>query len=740
MSARNKLSESEIEYILKDIPYPPGVGKSAREAARSHLIEMIRSALRELKRIPEPEALETFKAMLIEIIYLSFIQEGENVGTSSATSLAAPMTQFTLNTFHFVGVQSGNAITFQKIRSYMTGSKKNKEPQMNIYFRHIGMVDDLHEVFHYGTYEFILSLRGEFEQTTIKDLALSTEILEGNKIPGLRETIELHASIYKNKFIGWEERFKANRVLVITLDTYRMFTHRISMEMIAKAIEGPDDKTDALACVWKSQLSGEIYVLVDESLSFHRPYLQQVDAILHFLHLYVKGQFPKWIVSGIKDIISIEPIRVDIMKGIEKIEKESQDIYRIYTSNYKTRWLGISLGDLMKLANAANLEILFSDERKLPSREEKKGLYIRVKYQGKNLLTYLKDAVKRVRDLYDKKEKMTEDDLELYEASQFYYMQTSGANMDEIIWRDDVDLYRCTSNHSHEIFEMRGIDATKFYLTMRFQQTLEGVGTYVNKCHTAIVFDLLSSLGSLGSLSFAGLIRRGVPVLSLASHERAHDVFGNSATFGEKESIQGVSEAMYTGGFSKNSGTGSVFIRENFETLKYRQASIPLAEEAEGDVDLENLLEDTKASEKWNDLEQSVVLTNVAKMKIENLRRLILKPETGVVVTTVKGTQAIVQDILQVHSISSLKGIALKFNTSGMPLASSLTSFSPTEVAMSPEIPQRILDLGLPIPPRRGYQVPLLPPLVLSQIEKPQLPSPSSFLIDVDKFKKKMIK
>lgn len=810
------LEPKDIESIINDIPNPPGIGKSAVEAARNVLVALVRRKLKEERLLNDPRAFQMYKDLLLKYIYTSFIEGGENVGTSSATSLAAPMTQMSLKTFHFIGTQSGTAISFQKIRSHLTGSKQNKDPQMNVYFKTSDPVTDLHDVVHYGTYDFIISMRSQFEQTTVKDLVVSSEIVQGSSISDLQYLVSIHSAIFQRKFINASTRFPLKYVLVLHLNTYRMYTHNITMGMMARGIEGPETEVgvDALVCVWRSQFEGIMYVIVDESRSYNKEAkeaIEAVDAIVHFLHLYVKGQFPKWLVSGIANITAIEPIRIDILDGISEVVKQSEGTFRVYTTHYHTRWVGISLYDIAQLCSIMGMDLveinrtelyivvtarleydqvvqMFLDSKISSVKETVKksaeeqlfldifdgavmgrdtngvsvisvnksanvtmndilrirsiidfevtgissdGSVIAINFTAKNFMRVLRELVSVARIKFDNKQPITEFETVLYNTSQYYYMLTIGSNMDEIIWRDDVDLYRCTSNFSHEVQKLRGIDATKFYLTMRFQQTLDSVGPYVNKAHTALVFDLNTNLGTINSLSFAGLNRRRIPPLSLASHEQAHKVFGNSAIFGETEYILGVSEAMYTGGFSKNSGTGSIQIKENFESKanreKYGKEPVITAPVIEGvdTINPDNLIEDSEASETYFTAEEKMtenLVKNLSEASLEMVKKLrerivptkigisvskVMTQEPRAVVSAIKEQPALVN----IHTLppEKIKGIYLKYNTKGE-LVRPPTTAPPKQVVQH-DIPKYIVETGIPIPPRIGTTVTQLPVL-----------------------------
>ena len=568
------LTEEQINRILAEIPNPLGIGKSALAVARKHLVERVRAVLEKIKLYPIQEAYEEYKYELIRSLYGSYIEPGTSVGITAGISLGGPVTQLSLNSFHFAGAQSGVALAFQKVRDFLTGSKMNRTPQMKVYFKVPYVGADLHDILHIGTFDSIMSLRHDFEQTMVNDVVMDSHILtrEESEMAGVPQLVALHSRLRPDRLNGGITKFPLTHVIELQLNTYRMFTHKIIMAMVAKAIEG-SAPPDSLTCVWRSQIDGRMYILVDETRDYGQQAMNQDMAILMFLHRYVIRQFRQWKISGISGIISIEPQEVNVLKGIYRVKasRQTQGTHYIYTNNRKIRWDGVSLADIHRLISAGGFRVRPIGEK------NKQGLYLIVDgFEG----NFEKELNKRVKAAQVKPlDERTENDKTLLAATTFHYALTNGTNMEEIVWRDDIDLFRTASNHSHEILEMLGIDAARIFLIFRFMQTLQDFSSYINPRHISLTFDLLCNLGIINSLSFVGINRRRIGPLAMASYERSLDVFLNSSIFGDKEAVVGVSPSIYVGQRSKRVGTTSIALEEDLTVIPRDRPQLPTVDE-----------------------------------------------------------------------------------------------------------------------------------------------------------------
>ena len=645
------LTQNQIDSIIEAVPEVPGVGRTAKAIAKRYLTDRIRALLETIKLQPVPEAFEEFKNETIASIYRSHVEPGTPVGVSAGVALGGPTTQLSLNSFHFAGAQSGVALAFQRIRDFLTGSKMNRSPEMKILFRRVSPVypgTDLHDTLHVGTFESIMAHRPEFEQTTVKDVTeedgvqiLTQDEAIAADLPAL---IDLHAQLRPDRFRNRTIQFPLTNVVELRLNTYRMYTHRITMAMIARAIEGPDPP-DLLTVVWRSQIDGRIYVLVDESLDISARLQNQSQAIvpgisslLLFLYREFVPKLDQFKVAGIANLLSMEPQEIDVMRGIYQIRtsRSEPDHHIVYTTNLRTRWEGISLADIHNLFRTAGFRVgrldsrgkstLSFDVRYDPANPTANPQFVRAIERArvapkptelqKRLLTAstvgLMDALTlivmtaRSLEVPDR----TPEDQRIVEAAAFSYAFTTGTNMEEIAWRNDIDHFRTASNDSHKIFEMFGIDAAMIFLILRFRQTLEDFKSFINPRHIALIFGLLCNLGMINSLSFAGINRRRVGPLAMASYERAFDVFMNSSIYSDREVPVGVSPAIFLGQKSKRVGTGSIAIEQDLTVIPRDPPPLP-------PIDDETTLDDFTFSDDIIEGTQQAEMLAAEELRIE---------------------------------------------------------------------------------------------------------------------------
>ena len=571
-----KLTDQEISQIIKAIPSPGGVGKNAVATARKHFVKRLRTVLKTIKLVPLADAFNKFKTQIRYSFLESMIEQGIPAGVIAGVSLGGPITQLSLNSFHFAGALSGVALAFQKVRDFLTGSRMTRDPQMKIFFKKVSDMypgTTLHNTLHTGTFESIIALKPSFEQITVKDLVEldgGVEYLSQEQavVLGVRNLLDFHARIRPQR-IPYPNKYSMSHVVSLKLNTYRMFTHGITMKMVADALEGPTNPVDAVITVWKSQLVGRIYILADETRDYGKNTISPTMAVPMFLRNLV-SRFSNFIVSGIPVIINIEPQPIGVINAIYQVAPHDQtDKYRVYTNNFKTRWEGISLADLHNLFTKAGYNVdpeLNTDY-----------LYITVNYQGDNLMDDLRARINNAEKL--KNPERTPEQKALLDASKLHVGLTRGSNMDEIVWRDDVDLYRTTGNHSHEIADTLGIDAAQLYMIMRFRQMFTDFGTAINPRHISLVFNLLCNLGIINSLSFTGINRRQLGALEMASYEKGAEVMMNAAKFGQRDTVDGVSPSVYLGQPSSRVGTGSYQIVEDPLLISKTKPGLPSIDE-----------------------------------------------------------------------------------------------------------------------------------------------------------------
>lgn len=739
---RVPLTGPQIKSILDDIPKPPGVGKWAVNIARDQNIKLLRDYLEDPSSqilLPEnvPEAFQEFKEKLIESIYLSFIEAGSPIGVLAATAVGNPLTQLTMNTFHFAGQQSGVASAFNQVRDFLSGTRTDKNPSMKIFLKDPSTGTNLHDVLHVGTVQSIYAMRPEIEETTVKDLILSHEILTREEAlrDGVAPMITLASRLYPERFQNAEMKFLLTYVLELEVDLYRMYTHRITMRELATGIEG-HFPPDSLSCVWRSQLEGRMYVLVDEQRDYGFSTVTHQNAILMFLDQKVIPSFDKWTVKGIRGISGIEPREINVIDGIDRvIDLERKTIYGIGTgkqivkmSQRKTRTEGVSLYDVYRLLVVTGFHVLSLDQGTLE---------IVVQHEG----DLLEDLRARIREGQKKQ------DSSIISGATFAYILTRGTNYEEIIWRDDIDLYRSQPMNSHEIVALLGIDAARSFLISELGETLTQFSSYINKRHIDVMFDLLTNLGLVNSLSFAGVNRKALGPMTAASHQRSMEVFTNSSIFGDKEKILGISSAMYVGQKSSQIGTGSIGV----VSVEDRPSLPPSDEIIQEELlieepDFRKFLEDRGYEGRGNEPGRVDFKKILEKSEIVDKVEI---PQPSLLESTnqVPGTQDIITSTLQSALAKVTSGTNIQFTQETSELLPEITEetdildlFEPVSRGKPlpvPSAPFDVLGTLLPpissVPPAPGPSAPTPPvplaPTSMPPVSVPSVPGPPASLV-----------
>ena len=563
MAEPRSLTEDEINHIVSLLPDPPGVGKTAIELAKNELKRRVRISLQDIKLVPD--AIPELTEEIIEGIRRAFIPYRSPVGTLGATSATAPLTQSTMNTHKTAGADSGITNTFSKVRNLITGSKQDKYSWMRVFF----MTEDspatsVNTIYHRGTEEEIYAMRPFMEETTVERLVQDVpEILDNEQVinEGVPQMLQLHRAIYPNRFAPDQiidnelsSVYDMNNVMKLSLDTYRMYSHKITMDDVARAIMGPHDDEHYIACVWKSQSDGYMYILVNKIRNLGKKVLKPEEAVPLYLREGVIVRFPNTTVKGIPGIISIEPQIIRVSDIINQVVPYPSDPTQqiIIVSGLDTRFVGASLYDLYRLLILAGFEVTSIDED---------NLFISVRYQG-DLLNELNNRVMQAENT--SKEQRTEQQKQLVNAYQFFYMYTYGSNYDEILWMPNVDLFRSHPSNAHYISDLLGINAGRLFLLLEFMRTIDKVASGFDPRHVELIFFMLTNRGAINNVGSAGPTRRKVGPMSASTYTQAMRVFLTASTFGEKEPVRGISTSIAVGKPTQQLGSTAVKVIKRY--------------------------------------------------------------------------------------------------------------------------------------------------------------------------------
>lgn len=136
-----------------------------------------------------------------------------------------------------------------------------------------------------------------------------------------------------------------------------------------------------------------------------------------------------------------------------------------------------------------------------------------------------------------------------------WVIETRGTNLLKLLNNPLVDATRTVSNEMWEIVSVLGIEAAREFLIGEFGECISSDGTYINKCHTQLLVDVMTHGGSIMSVSRYGHGKSKCGPLAKASFEKSLDNFLKAGVTSEVERTTSVSGSIMLGKIA-SCGTG----------------------------------------------------------------------------------------------------------------------------------------------------------------------------------------
>lgn len=156
---------------------------------------------------------------------------------------------------------------------------------------------------------------------------------------------------------------------------------------------------------------------------------------------------------------------------------------------------------------------------------------------------------------------------EVYEVKEEYSMSTDGANLFDLLCRDDVDATRTYSIDPNEMNAIFGIEAAKLIVEQQFRQIMTGSSAMTSPRHVSLLVDKMTHSGEFMSVDRHGISKEDIGPLAKCSFEKTPDELREAAIFGEIDRLKGVSANIMVGQIPE-CGTGTIKIFLDEEMLQ----------------------------------------------------------------------------------------------------------------------------------------------------------------------------
>ena len=128
-----------------------------------------------------------------------------------------------------------------------------------------------------------------------------------------------------------------------------------------------------------------------------------------------------------------------------------------------------------------------------------------------------------------------------------YKLFVEGDNLREVLATPGVKGSKTTSNNTLEVAATLGIEAARKTIMKEIQYTMESHGMSIDRRHITLLADLMTCRGEVLGITRHGLAKMKESVLMLASFEKTSDHLFDAAYYGQKDTINGVSECIIMG-------------------------------------------------------------------------------------------------------------------------------------------------------------------------------------------------
>jgi DNA-directed RNA polymerase II subunit RPB1 len=227
-SSKRNLTEAEIQSICALLPLNPSIPSETAECVRDGLVKNLREQLTEV--LIYPEGIPKLRKTIEEEYYRSLLQAGEMVGVQAATSIGEPVSQMTLNAFHYSGISTiGISSGVPRVEEILNASKKQKTRMMNLFMKEKKDLSEIRkEVYHSVTEVCLGSLLAKVEIDFIQRF----EELDEEEQKWYRLYMDMYSSeiMEENQFmVQWRIRLHLNRD--------PLFHHSVSTLDVARKVE-----------------------------------------------------------------------------------------------------------------------------------------------------------------------------------------------------------------------------------------------------------------------------------------------------------------------------------------------------------------------------------------------------------------------------------------------------------------------------------------------------------------------
>ncbi len=572
MSKLKSLSDEQIEDIVSAMPPCLAATAKAAELMRNQIMNKLRSQLKMLKLVDNPEAIQKLKDAIIMQHYNSLVPAGEPVGIRAAEAISQPTTQGALNAFHTAGAAATVATGIDAVRELYNVPERRKRENVYMHFCNQNY-----------TFEEIIDLRRELVGVTINDLIYKkskTFLYTKEDEPWWYNTyLDVHTQKKKfpfNRDEVFDKDDSRNMYLRLYFNLNMIYQYNLTLWDISERL----NEKESIFAIPSPSYEGFIDIFVDSNIAkeldkkteikgkgrdkVFRLAVNPSNTVSLFIQMALIPAINDStnIISGIYGVTGIFPKEANII-SMFKNEVPLTDItndfndkgkFRIYLDTVNIKMNNIPISKIYAALGACDMTVLFANEKYFDVFSEKLIPGDNPESDKKSPSKIMKEMIKKDNQMLDAKveeEKMKgvkypeRGTTYLLRTTSYFYALSNGTNLMRVLAHPLIDSSRTYSTNPREMLAAFGVEAARNFMILTYIETLD---SYLNPRHIALIADFQTSKGTLLPITSKGIARQGsTGPLAQASFEQPMEAFINAAAFGKIEDIKSTSTSIFVG-------------------------------------------------------------------------------------------------------------------------------------------------------------------------------------------------
>lgn len=558
-----RLTADQIEQIISVIPIPKAATRDAAKLAHERILHRFRKELRTCELAPS--AIPELRRRILQAHIKAQMPAGTPVGINGGESISSSATQSTLNTFHQSGSDMSSIFSIDTLKDLIYASKNPKNPFVTVHF-----------INKFITYEQALTSRSFITGSFAFDFVSDYEIAAPNEL----QYYWWHNLYRYPDYPRMKKMFKVpqfpptrtTRILRLHLNLVEMYKQRVTIDMLAQAMY----KQDEVYPVY-GPMSAGIIDLYGETKEQSDP-LQQVLYDEDFITKSIIKVLKELRIKGVSGITKIQPTIIPLISFVRNEELLTHDdcesmtpeqavriqpligsVFKVHHDTYGLRSKGVTVENLIVLYQLAGLKVLGKTPDLVLVQIPPTEMVANSDVKPTNIVNLAIDTAyknwidqrdtlirQRIQDGTINTDPVDIPRPQILQAAEFIVVQCQGSNLRDVLALPGVDQTRTICNNMHEIANVIGIEASSDFIIHEFHRATKSAGRVAPEYLTFFAI-LLTSRGVPYGANFTGISQQPTGHGSLATVERAGEVFTKHALYGKPEDARNTSAAIILG-------------------------------------------------------------------------------------------------------------------------------------------------------------------------------------------------